>query len=99
MRQRTLFNTILVFLCLTLLLSGCNITQPDNSNQDNNGAVVLPDTDKSEDNTDNKEDNNPSDDNTDNKDEDDKDPSDDNQDNNDDSNNDNTGNENNIIIR
>ena len=112
MRQRTLFNTILVFLCLTLLLSGCNVSQPDNSNQDNNGAIVLPDTDKSEDNTDNKddndkdpsedntdnkEDNNPSDDNTDNKDEDDKDQSDNNQDNNDDSNNDNTGNENNKI--
>ena len=55
MRKRTLLSTILVFLCLALLLSGCNYFQPNNSDQDGNGGAVLPDEDQSKGNTDNKD--------------------------------------------
>ena len=59
MRQRTLLSTILVFLCLASLLFGllgCEYLLPDNSAQNNNGDVVLPDDNESEENTDNKDD-------------------------------------------
>ena len=55
MKKRTLVNAILVLLCLSLLLSGCNLIQPNDDDQDNNGDVVLPDEDKPGDNTDNED--------------------------------------------
>lgn len=54
MRQRKLLSILLAFVCLASLF-GCNFNQPDNSHQNNNGSIVLPDKDQSDNNTDNKD--------------------------------------------
>lgn len=53
MKKRKLLSTILIFLCIASLLFGCNQTQQDNGDQDNNGELTLPSDEKPGDNTEN----------------------------------------------
>ena len=57
MRNKKLLSAILAMLCIaSMLLSSCGQILPDNGHPDDNGDIVLPDGDTSEDNTDNKDD-------------------------------------------
>ena len=57
MRNRKLLSAILAMLCIaSMLLSSCGQILPDNGDPDDNGGIVLPDGDTTEDNTDNKDD-------------------------------------------
>ena len=94
MRKRTLLSSVLAFLIVaSLLLSGCSFILPDN-NQGNNGDVVIPDNNPSDDDLGN-EDNNGNENNPGNEDNNDnsEDNNTENEDNNDNTgdNNDNTG--------
>ena len=60
MKARRFLSTVLIFLCIASLLFGCNQSQPDNSEQENSGEVILPDGEQPGDNNEN---NNPEDNN------------------------------------